>query len=142
MPHKHSPNTETLGRSAQGHEARAGASLSSLEADSSCCRGLNWRCDLSPPLAAEPLESNLAEEGYVSRCRHPALRVLRHAAGHEIAWVLTTGRIQIRIPTSVEKPERRREAEAIHALLLARLVEQEHSPFLNLGMPQEAGVKP
>lgn len=87
--------------------------LPALRLDSACCRRLNWRTDLPPGLPAETLETPLVAKGWTPRCRHPALRVLRHPEGHEIAWVLPTGRIQLRVDLSISKDERANVARAL-----------------------------
>lgn len=82
-----------------------------LRRDSACCRDLNWRTDLPPAITPAPVEKRLGRHGWVSRAAHPALRVLRHPEGHEIAWVLDSGRVQIRVHVTVPRDERRRQAE-------------------------------
>ncbi|MCB1056148.1 MAG: hypothetical protein KDD11_11665 [Acidobacteria bacterium] len=105
----------------------ASSSLSALERDSGCCRDLNWRCQLGPEIRPEALERRLVAAGYDSRCRHPALRVLRHPSGHELAWVLASGRVQIRIPLGVDVDHRPAAARRIHAAL-GELLSQASGP--------------
>lgn len=105
----------------------AGASLSPLRLDSSCCRNLNWRCDLDAEVDAERFESALAAGGYALRCRHPALRVLRRG-GHEVAWVLSTGRLQVRVGIFVDPEAREAVARSLHAELAAWAVAAAEAP--------------
>ncbi len=93
--------------------------MTALTLDSACCHQLNWRTDLPVGLDPAGLEGLLAEEGWKARSRHPALKVLRHAAGHEVAWVVTTGRVQIRVDLGVPRGERRGRARAVHRTLEA-----------------------
>ncbi len=88
--------------------------MTPLELDVSCCNRANWRTDLPTEIDAGTVEGRLVEKGYQSRCAHPALRVLRHPEGHELAWVTTSGRVQIRVDIEVPKDERRRRAEALY----------------------------
>ena len=84
----------------------ASVPLSELSRDSACCRDLNWRCDLTSEVSPEALAASLGEQGWVVRCRHVNLKVFRHAQGHEIAWVTSTGRVQIRVAFEIEREER------------------------------------
>lgn len=88
--------------------------ITGLSRDSGCARSLNWRCDLPVDLDPEVVESVLVASGYGSRSQHPALKVFRHCEGHELAWVVTTGRVQIRVNSVVEPPAREEEAHRIH----------------------------
>ena len=80
--------------------------LSELVRDSACSRDFNWRCDLPLELATNDVVEAIKSAGWTLRCRHPALVVARHSRGHEIAWVLRTGRVQLRVATDVERRER------------------------------------
>ncbi len=88
--------------------------MTPLELDVSCCNRANWRTDLPAEIDAGAVEALLVHKGYQSRCRHPALKVLRHPEGHELAWVTTSGRMQIRVDIEVPKDERRACAEALY----------------------------
>ena len=90
------------------------APLSPLRADSSCCNFLNWRCDLQPQAAAGPLQEQLLAHGYVLRCNHSGLRVFRHPAGHEVAWVPASGRVQIRVHLTFSPEQRRAAADTVY----------------------------
>lgn len=70
--------------------------LSTLSLDTRCGNRSNWCCRLTAGSEADRLERRLAQRGYRVRCRHAALRVLRHPAGHEVSWALASGRVQIR----------------------------------------------
>ncbi len=89
--------------------------MTPLRPDSACCRQLNWRTDLPRDLDPARFEALLAARGWTRRCRHPALKVLRHAEGHEVAWVPASGRVQLRVHVTVAEPERRSRALEIHA---------------------------
>ncbi len=89
--------------------------MTPLILDSACCRQLNWRTDLPVDIDAAGLEGLLAEQGWTNRCRFPALKVLRHAQGHEAAWVVASGRVQLRVHITVEEPDRRARALELYA---------------------------
>ncbi|MCG8460713.1 MAG: hypothetical protein MI919_30895 [Holophagales bacterium] len=82
------------------------APLSALEPDPSCCDRTNWRCTLGTTVDPEALERSLADRGYRAPLRHPRLRIFRRMDGHEIAWVLDSGRIQIRVPLGLAADSR------------------------------------
>ena len=86
-----------------------------LRPDTACCRQLNWRTDLDPEDLFSPdgLEDEILQSGWCRRSRHAALKVFRHPEGHEIAWVVTTGRIQIRVDLAVPKAHRSDRAHQI-----------------------------
>jgi hypothetical protein len=90
------------------------AALSDLRPDARCAKGLNWSCELSGDVEVEELERLLEDLGFRVRCQHPALRVMRHGAGHEIAWVTTTGKVQIRTDLAVPSEDREQVARRIH----------------------------
>ena len=90
--------------------------MTPLRPDSACCRQLNWRTDLPGDIDPDGLEALLAEQGWTNRCHHPALKVLSHRQGHEAAWVVASGRIQVRVHVTVEESERHARALEIHAL--------------------------
>jgi hypothetical protein len=96
-------------------------SVPALRHDAGCCQDLNWRCDLPVDLDPERVEEGLQGRGYVVRCRHAALRVLRHPQGHEMAWVLTSGRVQIRVSLTVEKSAREGVARQLYGELVDTL---------------------
>lgn len=81
--------------------------MTPLRPDSACCRQLNWRVDVPANIDPARFETLLAEQGWTNRCHHPALRVLSHAQGHEVAWVLASGRMQLRIHVTVDEARRR-----------------------------------
>ena len=89
-----------------------------LRPDSACCRDLNWRTDL-PAKEGGEVEGRLLDRGWTQRCRHQALRVLRHPEGHELAWVLTTGRVQLRVGAWVPQSERAERARSLYDELVA-----------------------
>lgn len=95
--------------------------MTPLELDASCCNRTNWRADLPPETDAELIEMLLVEKGYQSRCRHPALKVFRHPRGHEVAWVTTSGRLQIRVDVGVAQADRKSCAESLYQDLAACL---------------------
>lgn len=88
--------------------------MTPLRPDSACCRQLNWRTDLPPEIDPEGLEALLAEQGWSNRCHHPGLKVLSHEHGHEAAWVMASGRVQLRIHVTVEESERHDRALEIY----------------------------
>jgi len=98
------------------------AGLSELVRDSGCCQDLNWRCEVPSGVLPETLEGPLEVWGFAARCRHPGLWVFRHPEGHELAWVVASGRLQIRIGIHIPRPERGALAQEFHHHL-ARLVE-------------------
>lgn len=95
--------------------------MTPLRLDSACCRLANWRTDLPRQVDVAGLVGLLVDAGWSSRSRHPALKVLRHPQGHEMAWVLPTGRIQLRIDVGVAQGQRRSRARAIYDDLAACL---------------------
>ncbi len=101
--------------------------MTPLRPDSACCRQLNWRADLPGGIDPESLEALLAKQGWINRCYHPALKVLSHAQGHEAAWVVSSGRIQLRVHITVEESERQARAFELYAGFkdcLAKLTER------------------
>ncbi len=92
--------------------------VTELGRDGGCGRSVNWRCDLMPGFEPKSLERRFVEAGYHSRSRHPALMVFRHPEGHELAWVVTTGRVQIRVAPVVEAARRKTVAHGIYGELL------------------------
>ncbi|MEM7350250.1 MAG: hypothetical protein AAF657_05555 [Acidobacteriota bacterium] len=91
--------------------------MTPLRLDSACCYQANWRTDLLRPVDPLALEGQLIAAGWSSHSRHPALKVLRHPQGHEMAWVLPTGRIQIRVDLDVPESERPLRAEGLYGEL-------------------------
>ena len=83
------------------------ADLTPLRLDPSCSNRSNWATELPRDLGAERLDAPAAARGWHLRCRHPALRVWRPEAGHEVAWVTTTGQVQIRVDLAVPEARRR-----------------------------------
>ncbi len=92
--------------------------VTQLSRDSGCARSLNWRCDLPVGFDAVALENAYVASGYSSRSQHPALKVFRHAEGHELAWVVTTGRVQIRVAVGVDGTEREEAARNLYGDLV------------------------
>ena len=92
----------------------AACRLGRLELDASCANRANWRASVE---AGEErvgtVEKTLEVDGWSTRCRHARLRVFRRPSGHEIAWVLSTGRLQIRVPPMVDPDERQTSAQLI-----------------------------
>ena len=84
--------------------------LSAPVEEHGCYERRHWRCDLETDVEVAVVEADLSAGGWRIRCLHPNLRSLRHPEGHEIAWVLPTGRIQIRVDADV--PPKRRRATA------------------------------
>ncbi len=91
--------------------------LSDLARDSACCRDLNWRCDLTSEAEPDALAEALVEQGWTVRCRHMNLMVFRHPHGHEIAWVTSTGRVQIRVALEIDREARPHRAVEIFEML-------------------------
>ena len=92
----------------------AACRLSRLELDVSCANRANWRTSVEGGEArAEAVEKALEVGGWSARCRHAKLRVFRCPSGHEIAWVLSTGRLQIRVPVLIDPDERRASAQRV-----------------------------
>ena len=92
----------------------AACRLSRLELDASCANRANWRTSVEGGEArTQAVEKALAVDGWSARCRHAKLRVFRRPSGHEIAWVLSTGRLQIRVPLLVDADERRASAHRV-----------------------------
>ena len=102
--------------------------LSSLGRDSSCCQDLNWRCDVSPRADAEGLQESLLSAGYHLRCNHPALRVFRFGTEHELAWVVSSGRIQIRVGLDIPQDQRCEAAQGIYQRLGQVVAQLEKTP--------------
>ncbi len=98
--------------------------LTSLELDHSCCNFLNWRCDLNTRPAVEPWGEALQELGYRWRCRAAGLNLWRHRDGHEVVWVVYTGRIQIRVDLGLAEELREAAARSVFADLQASLGER------------------
>ncbi len=65
-------------------------------------------------LDTQKVEDRFLARGYRSLSQYPALRVFRHREGHEVAWVLTTGRIQIRVNAAVDEAFRGEVAHELH----------------------------
>lgn len=80
--------------------------ISALRRDSACSRNLNWRFDLAENTDSDVVEVVLEDKGWRVRCRHAALRVFRHGEGHELAWALNTGRVQLRVDLAVPPDHR------------------------------------
>ena len=95
--------------------------MTPLRLDTACCLLANWRTDLPRDLDSSSFEGQLILDGWRSRSRHPALRVLRHPEGHEMAWVLATGRVQIRVDLTVPENKRGRQALALYRDLVTCL---------------------
>lgn len=91
--------------------------LTPLEPDNGCCNRLNWRCDLEGAVPAERLAERLIADGFRVAAQHPALRLFRHPAGHEVAWVVATGRMQIRVDLAVPADRRPAVAAGLHRSL-------------------------
>lgn len=89
-----------------------------LRRDSGCARLLNWRCDLPCGIDAGALERVFEASGYRSMSKHPALKVFRHPEGHDLAWVVTTGRVQIRVALAIEPPKREQVAHDLYMNLV------------------------
>lgn len=100
-----------------GPSGDQGPRLSALEPDTSCWNHLNWRCSVRGAYEVEALEARLTERGLAVRCRHAALRIFRHPDGHEIALVLTTGRVQLRVDIGQPEDQRTQVAHALHGTL-------------------------
>ena len=101
--------------------------VTALTRDSGCCRSLNWRCDLAVGIAGDRVERQLVQHGYVSRCRHANFKVFRHPEGHEMAWVLSTGRVQIRVYPTIEEARRPQVAKSLHGELVCLITGRESS---------------
>ena len=91
--------------------------MTPLRLDSACCQLANWRTDFSDRLDPAGFEQQMLAAGWTSRCQHPALKVFRHPVGHEVAWVVTTGRVQIRIDFEVPESSRRQQAAELYEQL-------------------------
>jgi hypothetical protein len=101
--------------------ARGGVRLA-LTREVSCIRSLAWRTDL--PIATDwrALGDALAAAGLARRSPVGAMQRFASDAGHEIAAIPATGRIQIRVHYTVPEHDRRFAAErlfqiVVHALL-------------------------
>ena len=92
--------------------------ITKLQRDVGCGGNLNWRCELPPNLDSGDIEERITNGVWTSRCSHPTFKVFRHPGGHEIAWVLRTGRIQIRVSNAVEKERRKEVASEIYRNLI------------------------
>ena len=95
--------------------------ISPLCRDTGCGNRLNWRCDVSGTPSPSDVENRFVASGYRSMCSHPSLKVLRHPEGHEVAWVIRTGRIQIRVGTWIDEAQRRATADTLYLELCRRL---------------------
>lgn len=88
--------------------------LGPLEQDASCSNRTHWCTSVAGGEGrAGAVERSLEGGGWQLRCRHPRLRVFRRQSGHEIAWVLPSGRVQIRVPLLVDHGEREASARAV-----------------------------
>jgi hypothetical protein len=83
-----------------------------LEREHACFEALNWRCtlDVAPPPPPVIVERMLAA-GWREVKRVPTLLELFDPGGNRVAYVVTTGRMQIRI--NPDRPEEERPAAAI-----------------------------
>lgn len=88
--------------------------LGPLRVDSGCCNRLNWRCDVSGVVSTAAVGDRLTVDGFRTVARHPALHLFRHPAGHELAWVTTTGRMQIRVDLAVPGDQREAIARSLY----------------------------
>ncbi len=88
-----------------------------LEREVTCLRSLNWRCDLLPGRGPLVLE-HLLRNGWSAIPGPPGLSVIRHADLHEIALVVRSGRVQIRVHYTVPEAERRQAAERVFVALV------------------------
>jgi len=114
--HATTPTSQAPGSGSSTSEVvgRRSFAITPLKRDVGCGNALNWRCDLDCrplPAAAETL---FVEAGYRSLSALPTLKVLRHPGGHEIAWVVPTGRVQIRIAPVVAVAEREKAAREMY----------------------------
>lgn len=91
--------------------------ISLLSRDAACCRDLNWRCEVSQDLRAENIANRFVGLGWQAKCQHPVLAVFRHRDGHEIAWVRSSGRVQIRVSILVERARREEIARMLYKTL-------------------------
>lgn len=115
------PSPSSCAPAGDGATTHAPRRVTELTRDSGCCRSLNWRCDLQPGIDAQRLEAVFVDLGYTSRCRHPSLKVFRHPEGHELAWVVTTGRVQLRVAMIVEEELRASTARQLYQDMIALL---------------------
>jgi hypothetical protein len=82
-----------------------------LEREQYCFELLNWRCTLDAPPPAQAVLERMLAAGWRQVQRIPTLLELFDAAGHRVAVVTTTGRIQIRV--NPDTPEEERAAAAL-----------------------------
>jgi hypothetical protein len=101
----------SAGATAKNHKDLA---VTPLKRDVGCGNSLNWRCDLRCRPVVSSAETLFVEAGYRSLSALPALKVFRHPGGHEIAWVVRTGRVQIRISSVVAVSEREKAASEMY----------------------------
>jgi hypothetical protein len=82
-----------------------------LEREHACFELLNWRCTLDAPPPAAVMRERMLAAGWRLLERVPTLLELFDAAGHRVAVVVTTGRIQIRV--NPDTPEEKRPEAAL-----------------------------
>lgn len=107
--------------------------LTPLRLDPGCTNRANWCCRIdSPADEVSGVEDGMVTLGYGSHSRHPALKVFRQG-GRELAWVVSTGRVQVRVPMTVPMERRERAAQSSWLDLAASLGQPE---------PEEEGGPP
>lgn len=107
---------------------RAPSHLSRLRLDPGCSNRANWCCEIDTSAASAGSEGSAVTErmldlGYRSKSRHPALKVFRKPDGRELAWVVSSGRVQIRVPMAVDPDQRETAAGAVWRDLRSCLLE-------------------
>ena len=112
--------------------------LTPLRLDPGCTNRANWCCRIDGSGEAERVEDGMAERGYGSHSRHPALKVFRRG-GRELAWVVSTGRVQVRVPMTVATELRERAAQNSWRDLAASLGQPDLTPGPTPDLEDEGG---
>lgn len=95
-----------------GAQGVAGAQVSLCE-EHGCCDLTLWRADTRDGLTVAAVEAGFAAQGYKQALRHPNLALFSHPDGHQVAWVVATGRLQIRLPLQIARGARPERASVI-----------------------------
>jgi hypothetical protein len=86
-----------------------------------CIRALAWNADFPPEADLSTLPTRLAEVGFTVARVVGGFTSLRDGEGNEIALVLATHRVQLRVSYLVPEIERRHAAERLYTHVLRAL---------------------
>lgn len=93
-----------------------------LTREVSCIRSLAWRTDLPSATDWRALGAALETAGLARRAPVGTMQRFASPAGHEIALVPATGRVQFRVHYTIPEHERRFAAERLFQLLVHALL--------------------